>query len=149
MVEKQKLVLCDIDGTVANNDHRQNVLKAFDDWDEFFSLLKDDEPIQVIIEMVKHEVEFNNHLIFLTGRPEKYRKMTEDWLSKYFDNGFSLLMRKDGDRRNKIIVKEEIFNENFKKSQIKACFENDPELVKLWQKLGLNVIDINGIIGRS
>ena len=75
--------------------------------------------------------------------------MTEDWLSKYFDNGFSLLMRKDGDRRNKIIVKEEIFNENFKKSQIKACFENDPDLVKRWHKLGLNVIDINGIIGRS
>ena len=88
MVEKQKLVLCDIDGTVANNDHRQNVLKAFDDWDEFF-LLKDDEPIQVIIEMVKHKVEFNNHLIFLTGRPEKYRKMTEDWLSSILIMGLA------------------------------------------------------------
>ena len=149
MVEKQKLVLCDIDGTVANNDHRQNLLKEFNDWDKFFSLLKDDEPIQVIIEMVKQKVESNNHLIFLTGRPEKYREITEDWLSRYFDDGFCLLMRKDGDLRNKIIVKEEIFNENFKKKQIKACFENDPELIQLWQKLGLNVIDINGIIRRT
>ena len=64
MVEKQKLVLCDIDGTVANNDHRQNLLKEFNDWDKFFSLSKDDEPIQVIIEMVKQKVESNNHLIF-------------------------------------------------------------------------------------
>ena len=108
--------------------------------------MKDDEPIHVIIEIVKKKVESNDHLIFLTGRPEKYRKMTEDWLSKYFDNEYSLLMRKDGDRRNKIIVKEEIFNENFQKKQIKACFENDPELIELWQKLGLNVIDINRII---
>lgn len=146
MEEKQKLVLCDIDGTIANNAHRQNLLKEFKDWDKFFSFMKDDEPIHVIIEMVKKKVESNNHLIFLTGRPEKYRKMTENWLSKYFDNEYSLLMRKDGDRRNKIIVKEEIFNENFQKKQIKACFENDPELIELWQKLGLNVIDINRII---
>ncbi len=149
MIEKQKLVLCDIDGTIANNDHRQNLLKEFNDWDKFFSLLKDDEPIHVIIERVKQEVESSNHIVFLTGRPEKYREMTNDWLSKYFEDGFSLLMRKDDDLRNKIIVKEEIFHGNFQKTQIKACFENDPQLIELWQRLGLNVIDINSIIRRT
>jgi len=149
MIEKQKLVLCDIDGTIANNDHRQNLLKEFNDWDKFFSLLKDDEPIHVIIERVKQEVESSNHIVFLTGRPEKYREMTNDWLSKYFEDGFSLLMRKDDDLRNKIVVKEEIFHGNFQKTQIKACFENDPQLIELWQRLGLNVIDINSIIRRT
>ena len=149
MIKKQKLVLCDIDGTVANNEHRQKLLKGFNDWDKFFSLLKDDEPIHVIIERVKQKVESNGDLIFLTGRPEKYREMTEDWLLKYFDVGFSLLMRKDGDLRNKIIIKEELFKENFQKTQIKVCFENDPELIQLWQDLGLNVIDINSIILRT
>ena len=129
MIKKQKLVLCDIDGTVANNDHRQKLLKGFNDWDKFFSLLKDDEPIHVIIERVKQKVESNGDLIFLTGRPEKYREMTEDWLLKYFD--------------------VELFKENFQKTQIKACFENDPELIQLWQDLGLNVIDINSIILRT
>jgi len=146
MINNQKLVLCDIDGTVANNNHRQNLLKEFKDWDKFFSQLKHDEPIEMVIEAVKQQVESNNLLIFLTGRPEKYREMTQDWLSEYFDEGFSLLMRKDGDLRNKIEIKEEIFYESFERAQIKVCFENDCELIKLWKKLGLNVIDVNGII---
>ena len=146
MINNQKLVLCDIDGTVANNNQRLFLTKLVKDWAKFFSQLKHDEPIEMVIEAVKQQVESNNLLIFLTGRPEKYRETTQDWLSEYFDEGFSLLMRKDGDLRNKIEVKEEIFYESFERAQIKVCFENDCELIKLWKKLGLNVIDVNGII---
>ena len=34
-----KIVLCDIDGTIANNDHRQHYLEGKKDWDGFFSEL--------------------------------------------------------------------------------------------------------------
>ena len=37
-----KIVLCDIDGTVANNDHRQHLLRNYKDWDKFFSKLSED-----------------------------------------------------------------------------------------------------------
>ena len=29
-----KIVLCDIDGTVANNDHRQHLLRNYKDWNK-------------------------------------------------------------------------------------------------------------------
>ncbi len=29
MTSNKKIVICDIDGTVANNDHRQHLLKGF------------------------------------------------------------------------------------------------------------------------
>tara|TARA_Y200000002_G_C22620649_1_gene638014 strand:+ start:1254 stop:1370 length:117 start_codon:yes stop_codon:yes gene_type:complete len=38
MAEK-KIVICDIDGTIANNDHRQYFLEGKKDWDGFFSSL--------------------------------------------------------------------------------------------------------------
>ena len=64
-----KIVLCDIDGTVANNDHRQNLLKEFKDWDLFFSKLDQDEPIEKIIKIVNEYSEQGFVIYFLTGRP--------------------------------------------------------------------------------
>ena len=43
-----KIVLCDIDGTIANNDHRQHYLEDKKDWDGFFAELINDAPIYKI-----------------------------------------------------------------------------------------------------
>ena len=48
----KNIILCDIDGTVANNDHRQHFLEGKKDWDGFFSELVNDQPIQIIIDKV-------------------------------------------------------------------------------------------------
>ena len=36
----KKIVICDIDGTIANNDHRQHYLEGKKDWEGFFSELE-------------------------------------------------------------------------------------------------------------
>ena len=46
MDTKKNIVICDIDGTVANNEHRQHLLKGFKTWDAFFNALDKDTPIQ-------------------------------------------------------------------------------------------------------
>mgnify|MGYP004095851775 CR=1 FL=1 len=38
-MSEKKIVICDIDGTTANNDHRQHFLEGKKDWDGFFSSL--------------------------------------------------------------------------------------------------------------
>ena len=55
-------------------------------------------------------------------------------------------MRRDGDLRNKVEIKRELFVDNFTKDQIVSCFENDLDLIQLWQELGIKVIDVNRII---
>ena len=142
MLEK-KIVICDIDGTIANNDHRQNLLKKFKDWDNFFSQLHLDEPILVVIEKIKELKREGKEIVFLTGRPEKYRKPTDAWLEKYFDQNYMLIMRKDGDVRNKSTTKEEMLKLNFDLKDIYKVYENDPELIDLWRKLELSVVDVN------
>lgn len=137
------IVLCDIDGTVANNDHRQHFLEGKKDWDGFFSELVNDLPIQIIIDKVTQEQTNGKRVVFITGRPERYRYSTTLWLKEYFDFEFQLLMRKDNDQRHKIQIKKEIFENNFNVNDIYCVFENDYDLIKMWQDLKLKTFEVD------
>ena len=56
-------------------------------------------------------------------------------------------MRKDNDQTNKIIVKEEIFDANFKIHQINSVIDNDEQLIEMWRGKGIKVISADEIIG--
>ena len=144
MLEK-KIVICDIDGTIANNDHRQHLLKKFKDWDNFFAQLHLDEPILVVIERIKDLKRDGKEIVFLTGRPERYRSSTKEWLSKYFNFKFKLEMRKDKDFRNKLDSKKDSLLV-IGKENIFKIFENDYQLIQLWNSMGLDVEDVNYLI---
>ena len=79
---EKNIVLCDIDGTIANNDHRQHFLEGKKDWDGFFGELINDSPIMPVIEKINQEVNNGNKIIFITGRPERYRYSTNLWLKE-------------------------------------------------------------------
>ena len=133
----KNVILCDIDGTVANNDHRQRFLKEKKDWDGFFSELKNDKPIYSIIDVLNKEHADGKEIVFITGRPERYRYSTTLWLKEYFNFELKILMRKDNDQNNKLIVKKEIFEENFLLNEIDYIIDNDRDLLDMWS--GLNI----------
>ena len=137
------IILCDIDGTVADNSHRQHFLEGKKDWDGFFSELINDLPIHPIIDKISQEQADGKEIVFLTGRPERYRYSTTLWLEKYFNFEFKLLMRKDGDQRNKLDIKKEIFKENLSFEDIHCIFENDIDLIRMWRDMNLDTIDAN------
>ena len=66
----KNIVICDIDGTVANNDHRQHLLNGFKTWDLFFNALDKDTPILEVIEYVLELHSNGKKIVFITGRPE-------------------------------------------------------------------------------
>ena len=141
----KNIILCDIDGTVANNDHRQHFLEGKKDWDGFFDALDKDKPIFLIINKIIRENEYGKNIIFLTGRPERYRKTTRDWLIKYFNFEIRLLMRNDNDRRGKLDIKKEIFESNFNSNDIDYVIDNDEDLLKMWAELSLVTFDVSNI----
>ena len=141
-----KIVLCDIDGTVANNDHRQHLLKSYKDWDKFFSKLSQDSPIVPIIEMINARFKDGMEIYFVTGRPERYRTETMSWLKKYFKYNFLLIMRKDNDLRNKLTIKKEMLSSIEKKDKVIEVYENDLDLIEMWEEEGLKTININKLI---
>ena len=141
----KKIILCDIDGTIANNDHRQHFLEGKKDWEGFFSEIINDKPIYPVINIINEESSNGKKIVFLTGRPERYRYSTKLWLNEYFNFDFEIYMRKDNDKNNKLKVKREIFNANFNVEDILYCIDNDYDLLEQWNEMGLKAMDANTI----
>ena len=141
-VSVKELVICDIDGTVADNNHRQKILKEYKDWDSFFDLMHLDKPIWKIINLVKRLHKDNKKIVFITGRPERYREKTTCWLQEYFQFDIFLYMRDDNDKENKLISKLKIFEDNFSEDKIYLVIDNDSSLLDMWDGLNLTTYEV-------
>jgi predicted kinase len=77
-------------------------------------------------------------VIFLSGRQEKFRKQTNEFLEKHNLPYLHLFMRKDGDQRKDSIIKKEIY-ENEIKGKYNILFVVDDRLSvsRQWFELGL------------
>ena len=95
--------------------------------------------------MIKNEYELGKKIIFLTGRPERYRHSTYTWLKTYFNFEIRMYMRQDNDQRNKLIVKKEVFQKNFNPEQIEYIIDNDIDLLKMWESMNIAIIDANKV----
>jgi len=51
-------------------------------------------------------------------------------------------MRKKGDFRKDIIVKQEILDKYIKKENLKIVVDDRPSVIMMWKSNGLNVIDV-------
>ena len=52
-------------------------------------------------------------------------------------------MRKDTDRRDKLITKKEMFEQNFDKENIELIIDNDKDLLNMWREMNIATIDAN------
>lgn len=144
-------VICDIDGTLADIEHRRHLVgQEKKDWKGFFELASNDSPKQEVVDMVKKFRLEGYKIILCSGRPEAYREPTEQWLLKAFGghrDWETILMRKTGDSRQDDIVKQQIFDSHFKgKYLVHAVIDDRPSVIRMWKANGLNVIDVgNGI----
>ena len=106
----------DIDGTIADCSHRMHYIQNKPkNWKKFFEEMVNDKPIQPVIDLVR-SLTYSTQMLYwnavlLTGRPEKYRRETAEWLTIQFLGFNHLYMRKDGDYREDFVVKEELLNQ--------------------------------------
>lgn len=125
---KRKAIISDIDGTVALIHHRSPY---------HTQLCYKDEPNHPIIESL---LALKHKLIFVTGRDEKYRDLTETWLDKYFQD-YELYMRPDGDKRSDFIVKEDItVNKILTRYNVLLAYDDRPRNSRMYRKLGIQVM---------
>lgn len=140
-------IIVDIDGTLCDISDRLHLVKGKKkkDWDAFFNEIPNDKPRLKIIKDVKRlSKTFEIHLV--SGRPERYRLQTLTWLRKHGVPFSSLHMRKDLDRRDDTIVKQEILNAHFNKKDIALVIDDRPRVIRMWRENGLTVADVgNGI----
>ena len=134
-------VIFDIDGTIANNNHRYHYMTGEKkDRAGFLSKMAYDEPIQSVITLIQIIFKSRSPLVFqiilVTGRSERYRGVTQDWLEKYQVPYYKLLMRRDNDHRKDWDIKEEILQTLIKQFGKKPVFVVDDrqQVVDLWRR---------------
>lgn len=131
--------LVDIDGTIANGEHRVHlILKEPKNWDAYFELCHADEPIPHIVRLLQDLVKAGATLVFVSGRSSIVRGKTEAWLHSLALPTDHLYMRLAGDHRNDDVLKIEML------AEIRAAgfvpimaFDDRNRVVEAWRKAGV------------
>lgn len=145
IVQEDSIVICDIDGTIANIKHRLKYAKGPEkNWDKFFSLLGEDTVIEDTRKMLVRFYNQGYTIIFVSARPEEYKEQTLAWLDKNFLSfAWTLIMRRTGDKRDDTQVKQQILDTYFPYKGVIHCVIDDrPSVIRMWRSNGLEVIDV-------
>ena len=136
-------VLFDIDGTLADINHRRPFLDGSNpDWRSFNDNMGDDTPNVAVVELYKTLWASNAYdLILVTGRNERFREVTEQWLT-WNDIPFSrLIMRLDDDNRVDFKVKQDILDNLLAEGKTIAFSVDDrQQVVNMWRKNGITCL---------
>jgi hypothetical protein len=163
MSVRQDTIICDLDGTLCNIEHRlhhvqrqgDGKLQRKPDWDAFFKAIPEDtlnESVWATIRSLRRgNKDFStigqrstHRIIFCSGRPERTREDTLQWLDEkaYFSHDVTLYMRKDGDRRSDAIVKQEILDAHIDKDHVLFVLDDRQCVVDMWRKNGMTCFQV-------
>ena len=92
------LAVFDIDGVVADVRHRLHHLEGRRAWERFFDDAADDPLLDEGARLVA-DLGREHDIVWLTGRPEWLREVTERWLAEHGLPGTEVHLRPDGDYR--------------------------------------------------
>ena len=141
------LICFDIDGTLANCQHRVHFVRTNPkNWKAFDAGIPNDTVIEPVAEMF-HTLRGAGHdVIFASGRSENSRTATVEWLTQhgFWDVATHLYMRKANDFRGDDIVKREILDTIVSHFGRKPdmVFDDRPRVVKMWRDNGIFVFDV-------
>ena len=138
--QKPPAVICDIDGTLCNVEHRLHHVRGEGkkDWNSFFKEMVNDTPNLWCLELVE---KFSNdyQIVFCSGRPDSWRPQTVEWLAKYglHPYMYKLYMRPRSDSRNDSITKEVLLDFEILTRFEPFFFVDDRKrVVDVWRRRG-------------
>lgn len=127
-------IICDIDGTLALSGWR----------DPYDGSLANQDPVnEAVATLVRLPPGDEDKIILVSGRDEKYREITEDWLKTNRIPFAFLYMRPANDSRQDVIVKQEIYREKIEgKYNVRFVLDDRNQTVQGWRDLGLTCLQV-------
>jgi hypothetical protein len=103
--------------------------------------MEDDTPVEGMQSLARGIIFLDtNEVVYLTGREEKHRKITEDWLERYKFHGKELVMRPDDNYQETHEFKEDAIDDmivNFRPDAVVVIDDDQSgELEKVCKRRG-------------
>jgi predicted kinase len=137
---KQHCIVSDIDGTIADNTHRNPYN---------YAKLSLDAPITFTKDLLGTQHFLMKDMVpvfYVSGRPDTYHAATYDWLKTHnfplSNNSDLLLMRKADDRRPDYIVKEEIAKYIMEQYNILWWLDDRWTVSAHLRSIGINILQV-------
>lgn len=143
-MDTKNICIFDIDGTLANCDHRLHHIKNKPkNWPAFYNGCMDDVLISPVAEMLDLYSKFYK-IYLVTGRPENNRHLTESWLDAHKIKYDNLIMRGDRDFRKSPEFKSSVCDMIEAEGQtIFFVVEDRPDCVQMFINRGIFVFDVS------
>ena len=138
------IYLCDIDGTVADCQHRIHFIKE-KDWRGFFAAVGGDSPIWPVIQTIKLLKAAGATIIMMSGRSDECLQETTMWLQRWEIPFDELYMRRAGDHRPDNIAKESMLarvGQKWDLNKVVAVFDDRQQVVDMYREKGLKVFQV-------
>lgn len=132
-------IICDLDGTLSLNDGHGRSYDA--------STAHVDKPCKPVKQLLEIYYRFMGYqILYVTGREEKYRPQTEEFLRKYHCPPGQLHMRATDDFRKDHIVKQEIFDTKIRdRYNVELVIDDKPSVIQMWRRLGLFTMTVGSL----
>jgi phosphoglycolate phosphatase-like HAD superfamily hydrolase len=127
--DRRPLAVFDIDGVLADVRHRLHHIEARPQrWERFFQAAGRDPLLEEGAQRLRDAL-VDHDVIYLTGRPERTRRLTERWLARHDLPTGPLLMRADDDDRPARYLKRAELRRLSGTRQVVSVLDDDPTVV--------------------
>ncbi|MFG2634533.1 hypothetical protein ACGFX8_11445 [Streptomyces sp. NPDC048362] len=137
---KRPLAVFDLDNTLADTAHRQHFLEGRPrDWKAFFAAAPADPPLPEGVALALDSAR-GCEVVYLTGRPERCRRDTVEWLAAHGLPEGGVHMRCDADRRPARFVKLEILRRLAREREVRVLVDDDELVCDDAERAGFTVV---------
>lgn len=130
------IVIFDLDGTLANADHRVHHLTGeVKDWRAFYADCAGDEPVAPIVATMLAMIAAGHDCEIWTGRSAEVAEETEHWLERHGLGSVALRMRSTGDHQPDTTLKAGWLEQAPVRPDL--VFEDRASVVAMWREHGI------------
>lgn len=142
-----KVVIFDLDGTLALNKHRFHFIDKSSgkpDWDSYFLACDRDKANAAVIEMARSLKGSGHRIHIFSARGKIAYQQTIDWLDKHSVPYDDLTMRDVGDFTPDEDLKKQWLLDKYPnyKEDIICVFDDRDKVVNMWRSLGLSCFQV-------